>query len=141
MSQVCRIFSLVVILSTGWAGEVKNVLFLVSDDLRANALGCYGDKFCQTPHIDKLARSGMLFERAYCQGTVCGPSRTSFMYSRYRGSDNITLGQHFKDNGFHSARVASLRAPTAPTSRPVGRRSSTRRARRRTHPAITPAST
>ena len=72
--------------------EVKNVLFIVSDDLRANALGCYGDKFCKTPHLDELASRGMLFERAYCQGTVCAPSRTSFMRSRYRGKDNITLG-------------------------------------------------
>ena len=87
---------------------IKNVLFLISDDLRANTLGCYGDKFCQTPNIDKLAASGMLFERAYCQGTVCGPSRTSFMHSRYRGSDNITLGQHFKDKGFYSARVGKI---------------------------------
>ena len=88
--------------------QIKNVLFLVSDDLRANALGCYGDKFCQTPNIDKLAASGMLFERAYCQGTVCGPSRTSFMRSRYRGDDNITLGEHLRRNGFYSARVGKI---------------------------------
>ena len=64
---------------------VKNVLFIVSDDLRANTLGCYGDRVCKTPNIDKLASAGMLFERAYCQGTVCRPSRTSFMFSRYQG--------------------------------------------------------
>jgi iduronate 2-sulfatase len=90
------------------AGEIKNVLLLISDDLRANTLGCYGDQFCKTPNIDRLAASGMLFERAYCQGTVCGPSRTSFMHSRYRGSDNITLGQHLKENGFYSARVGKI---------------------------------
>lgn len=90
------------------AAEIKNVLFLISDDLRADTLGCYGDKFCKTPNIDKLATRGMLFERAYCQGTVCGPSRTSFMRSRYRGKDNITLGEHFKNNGFYSARVGKI---------------------------------
>jgi len=108
MKQTCRILALISLLATSVAGEIKNVLFLVSDDLRANALGCYGDKFCQTPHIDKLAQGSMLFERAYCQGTVCGPSRTSFMHGRYRGNDNITLGQHFKDNGFYSARVGKI---------------------------------
>jgi iduronate 2-sulfatase len=108
MSRTCRILVVVALLVGPAFGEVRNILFLVSDDLRANALACYGDRLCQTPHIDKLARSGMVFERAYCQGTVCGPSRTSFMHSRYRGSDNITLGQHFKDHGFYSARVGKI---------------------------------
>ena len=53
----------------------KNVLFIVSDDLKASALGCYGNTVCQTPNIDKLARSGLVFNRAYCQGTWCAPSR------------------------------------------------------------------
>ena len=51
--------------------RIKNVLFIISDDLRANVLGCYGDRFCKTPNIDELARNGMLFNRAYCQGTSC----------------------------------------------------------------------
>ena len=87
---------------------IKNVLFIVSDDLRANVLGCYGDTQCSTPNIDQLAREGLVFERAYCQGTVCGPSRTSFMFSRYRGRGKVTLGQHFKDSGWYSARVGKI---------------------------------
>ncbi|MDB4640965.1 sulfatase-like hydrolase/transferase, partial [Pirellulaceae bacterium] len=90
-----RLFPLAILLLTSltsitsFAAEpkIKSVLFLISDDLRASTLGCYGDQFCQTPNIDKLAEKGMLFERAYCQGTVCGPSRTSLMHSRYRGND------------------------------------------------------
>ena len=61
---------------------VKNVMFLICDDLKASVLSCYGDKVCKTPNIDKLAKSGMVFNRAYCQGTWCAPSRTSFMHSR-----------------------------------------------------------
>ena len=87
---------------------IKNVLFIISDDLRASALRCYGDKFCRTPNIDKLAREGMVFNRAYCQGTVCGPSRTSFMFSRYKGRGTVNLGQHFKANGRYSARVGKI---------------------------------
>lgn len=87
---------------------VKNVLFIVSDDLRANVLGCYGDPRCETPHIDRLAAQSMVFERAYCQGLMCAPSRTSFMHSRYTGQDNTNLGEHFIKQGYHSARVGKI---------------------------------
>ena len=87
---------------------VKNVLFIISDDLKASVLGCYGDPRCKTPNIDKLARRGLVFDRAYCQGTSCGPSRQSFMFSKYKGQGKINLGQHFKENGWYSARVGKI---------------------------------
>jgi iduronate 2-sulfatase len=87
---------------------VRNVLFIVSDDLKASVLGCYGDKVCHTPNIDKLASEGVVFERAYCQGTWCAPSRESFMFSRYQGGGKVNLGQHFRENGWYSARVGKI---------------------------------
>lgn len=87
---------------------IKNVLFIVSDDLKASVLGCYGDKVCKTPNIDRLAREGVVFERAYCQGTVCAPSRRSFMYSRYADTRGVNLGEHLKANGWYSARVGKI---------------------------------
>jgi len=94
-------------------GPVKNVLLIVSDDLRASALACYGDRFCRSPNIDALANRGLVFERAYCQGTSCGPSRRSFMFSRYahgrsavRGK--VNLGQLFRQSGWYSARVGKI---------------------------------
>jgi hypothetical protein len=56
-----------------------NVLFIISDDLTATALSCYGNEVCHTPNIDRIASRGTRFTRAYCQGTYCGPSRASFM--------------------------------------------------------------
>jgi iduronate 2-sulfatase len=87
---------------------IKNVLFIVSDDLKASVLGCYGDKVCHTPNIDRLASEGVVFERTYCQGVVCGPSRTSFMHSRYKGDADMNLGRHFRENGRYSARVGKI---------------------------------
>ncbi|MEC9002834.1 MAG: sulfatase [Planctomycetota bacterium] len=87
---------------------IKNVLFIISDDLKASVLGCYGDTRCKTPNIDKLARAGLVFDRAYCQGTSCGPSRQSFMFSKYKGVGKTNLGQHFKENGWYSARVGKI---------------------------------
>jgi iduronate 2-sulfatase len=88
--------------------RIKNVLFLISDDLKASTLGCYGDPFVRTPNIDALATQGMVFNRAYCQGTSCGPSRTSFMHSRYRNGSGINMGQHFREQGWHTARVGKI---------------------------------
>ena len=87
---------------------IKNVLLIVSDDLKASSLGCYGNTICKTQNLDRLAKRGMVFERTYCQGTWCAPSRLSFMHSRYEGSKGTNMGEHFRANGIHSARVGKI---------------------------------
>src|SRR5215471_1179507 len=60
-----------------------NVLFLMSDDMRVE-LGCYQSRFhAQTPNLDALARSGVRFDRNYCQFPLCNPSRSSLMTGRH----------------------------------------------------------
>lgn len=102
--------------------ERLNVLFIISDDLTATALSCYGNKVCKTPNIDRLASRGVRFTRAYCQGTYCGPSRASFMSGYYPHAtgilgyisprkaigDRVTWAQHFKNSGYYSARVSKI---------------------------------
>ena len=92
--------------------KVRNVVFMIADDLRANVLSCYGDPRCQTPNIDRLAKSGMLFENAYCQATWCAPSRQSLMFSRYAGTKGVNLGtnlgEHLRSFGWYSARVGKI---------------------------------
>lgn len=99
-----------------------NVLFIISDDLTATALSCYGNKVCSTPNIDAIAAKGTRYTRAYCQGTYCGPSRASMLsgyyphatgalgYSNPRPQigDRATWPQHFKNNGYYSARVSKI---------------------------------
>lgn len=102
--------------------EPFNVLFIISDDLTYNALSCYGNSVIQTPNIDRLAARGMRFTRAYCQGTYCGPSRASFLSGYYPHAtgvlgytnprpeigDRETWPQHFKNNGYYTARVSKI---------------------------------
>jgi hypothetical protein len=100
-------------------GRCPNILFLIADDMRPQ-LGCYGHDWMHTPHLDKLAATGVLFNRAYVQYAFCAPSRNSFMTGRRpdrsqvwnfidnfrsngQGADWTTLPQNFKENGYFVA--------------------------------------
>ncbi len=99
-----------------------NVLFICVDDLRPE-LGCYGARQIQSPHIDKLASEGLLFNRAYCNVPVCGASRASLLtgilptktrfvnYKTYVSKDTPeakTLPQVFKENGYSTYSVGKV---------------------------------
>ncbi|MCU0875056.1 MAG: sulfatase [Pirellulaceae bacterium] len=97
--------------------QKPNILFLIADDL-ATRLGCYGDRAAITPNLDRLAREGILFTRAYAQGSVCIPSRTSFMLglnNRHAGADHfkrnpetMTLGRWFRQHGYQTFSVGKI---------------------------------
>ncbi|MEE9376298.1 MAG: sulfatase-like hydrolase/transferase [Rhizobiaceae bacterium] len=63
--------------------SVKNILFIMCDQLRFDYLSCAGHDTLQTPHIDGLAARGVRFTKAYVQSPVCGSSRMSFYTGRY----------------------------------------------------------
>jgi uncharacterized sulfatase len=122
-----------VVLSIGFLGLVAlgascttpsrpNVLFIAVDDMN-NDLGCYGHPFVKSPSLDRLASSGMRFERAYCQFPLCSPSRSSVMtglrpdttrvfdlhyHFRQDLPDVVTMPQLFQRNGYFVARVGKI---------------------------------
>jgi iduronate 2-sulfatase len=74
-----------------------NILFIAIDDLKP-VLACYGDLLAHTPNIDRLAARGVVFDSAYVNQAVCGPSRNSLMLGlRPQSTGLYDLGTHFRD--------------------------------------------
>ena len=69
--------------------SVRNILFIMCDQLRRDHLSCYGGRV-PTPHLDALAGRGVRFDHAYVQSGVCGPSRMSYYTGRYMSSHGAT---------------------------------------------------
>ncbi|MDB9941760.1 sulfatase [Flavobacteriaceae bacterium] len=99
-----------------------NILFISIDDLRPE-LGSYGSEIAISPNIDNLASQGLQFNNAYCQQSICGPSRASVLtgirpetsgvfhnYIKFREAtpDVITLPQYFKQNGYETVYTGKI---------------------------------
>ena len=65
----------------------------MADQLRWDYLSCYGHPHLKTPNIDSLAKKGVMFESAYVQAPVCGPSRASYYTGRTVFSHGSTWNQ------------------------------------------------
>ncbi|MFC4992630.1 arylsulfatase [Rubritalea tangerina] len=80
------------------AADKPNIVYIIVDDLGIGDLSCYGQKNFQTPHIDSLAKEGMLFSAHYSGSTVCAPARSSLMTGQDQGHTYI------RGNGAHELR-------------------------------------
>jgi iduronate 2-sulfatase len=104
------------------AADKPNVLMICVDDLKP-ALGCYGDSVVKSPHIDRLAARGVLFERAYCNQAVCAPSRNALMTGvrptrmgiydlgtnfRAASPNAVTLSQFFMGHGYRAEALGKI---------------------------------
>lgn len=90
---------------------MKNILFIMYDQLRWDYLSCYGHPHLHTPNFDRVAEKGVRFTNAYVQSPICGSSRMSFYTGRYVSSHGaqwngyplrvgeVTLGDHLRDRG------------------------------------------
>ena len=102
--------------------EKPNVLFISIDDLRPS-LGVFGDSIAITPHIDQLASEGTTFIDAYCQASVCAPSRASLMTGlrpdstrvwhlgdkfREINPNAVTMPQYFSKFGYHTVNIGKI---------------------------------
>jgi uncharacterized sulfatase len=104
------------------AASKPNVLFIIVDDL-TTTLSCYGNQHVRTPGMDALAARGIRFDHAYTQFALCNPSRCSFLTGCYPEKtgvmdlttslrkalpNEVTLLQHFKNNGYATGRIGKV---------------------------------
>jgi arylsulfatase A-like enzyme len=104
-------------------GTGMKVVFILSDQHRADAAGCYGSPVVRTPNLDRLAARGMRFDRAYCQSPLCAPSRGSLMTGTHCHTcglvtqktpprwDLPTLGTVFRDAGYATGAFGKMHIP------------------------------
>ena len=70
--------------------EKPNIIYILADDLGYSELGCYGNKFNETPNLDRLASRGVRFTQAYSSAPVSSPYRAALMTGQYPARTGIT---------------------------------------------------
>ncbi len=88
MPNVISIYVAAALLGQG-SPPPPNIVYIMADDLGYGELGCYGQKKIPTPHLDRLASTGMKFERAYAASPVCAPTRYSLLTGKHQGNAAI----------------------------------------------------
>ncbi len=76
-----------------FAADKPNILFIMSDDHAAHALGAYNGRLAKldpTPTLDRIASEGMLFENAFCTNSICTPSRATLLTGQYSHVNRVT---------------------------------------------------
>jgi arylsulfatase A-like enzyme len=98
------------------AADRPNILFIMSDDHAAHAIGAYGSRVNQTPHLDRLAREGMRLDNVFVTNSICTPSRATILtgqYSHLNGvpvfnrfdSSRPTVAKRLQQAGYHTGMI------------------------------------
>ncbi len=72
-----------------------NIIYIMADDLGYGDLGCYGNKQVRTPHLDRMAREGMLFTDFHSNGPVCTPTRAALVTGKYQQRVGLVVAGDF----------------------------------------------
>ena len=111
---------------TARAAQRPNIVFIMTDDHAAHAVSAYGSKVNQTPHMDRIGREGMRFDRAFVVNSICTPSRATILtgkYSHLNGTpvfnrfdgEQPTVAKMLQAAGYHTGMVGKWHLGSDPT--------------------------
>ncbi|HMF73699.1 MAG TPA: sulfatase, partial [Flavitalea sp.] len=101
----CVIIFLSLFISFGAIAQKRpNIIIIISDDHAYQAISAYGSKLTKTPGIDRIAKEGVIFNKAYVTNSICGPSRAVILTGKYSHKngfkDNVTTRFDSSQNTF-----------------------------------------
>lgn len=131
MNRIQKIIILCLTLVTisTYSQDKPNILFIMSDDHSAEAVGAYASRLAilnPTPTIDKLAEEGMLMQNTFCTNSICSPSRATILTGQYSGVNGVTtlggkvlkenqhLPNYLKKEGYQTAVIGKWHLNTQP---------------------------
>src|SRR5947207_10504413 len=82
-----------------------NILFIMTDDHAAHAIGAYGSRVNETPHLDRLAREGALLTNVFATNSICTPSRAAILTGQYSHLNGVTMFNRFDSSRMTVARL------------------------------------
>src|SRR5215510_6850974 len=77
------------------AGNRPNIIFIMTDDHAAHAIGAYGSRVNATPNLDRLAREGVLLTSVFATNSICTPSRAAILTGQYSHLNGVTVFNRF----------------------------------------------
>jgi arylsulfatase A-like enzyme len=92
------------LVQTPGAGR-PNIIFIMTDDHAAHAIGAYGSRVNKTPHLDRLAREGALLTNVFATNSICTPSRAAILTGQYSHLNGVTMFNRFDSSRMTVARL------------------------------------